>query len=58
MLARVRTSRMVVDVHITTQQLDLQRHDRLANPYSREDTAEDQRALIVSGVQAQQEGEQ
>ena len=47
-----------VDVHVAAKQLDLQRDDGFAEPDGGEDAAEDERALVFSGVQAQEEGEE
>lgn len=45
------------DVHVAAEQLDLQRDDGLGDPDGSKDAAEDQRALVVSRIEAEEEGE-
>lgn len=41
-------------IHVSTQQLDLQRHDGFSNPHDREDPRKDQVGLVVAGADGQE----
>ena len=47
-----------MNIHVASQKLDLESDNRLGNPDCREDAAEDERTLVVAGVDGQEEGEQ
>ena len=44
--------------HAPPQQLYLQSNDSLRNPDSRKHAAEDERSLVIAGIQAEQERQQ
>jgi hypothetical protein len=45
-------------VHVSTEKLDLESHDRFGDPNHGEDTTEDKRALVLAGVDRKEERQQ